>query len=199
MSRVARNTLTLNMGRVVSMAISADGQRIVSQSADRTLKVWDTTSGQQIVTLSGNAASRLSSVAFSPDGRRIVGGLLGPHSEGVGPDERPGDFDAQRSRWTECLALAFSPDGQRIVSGSRDDTVKLWDATSGHETLTLRGTQVRSSVAFSPDGRRIVSGLDDAEVVGCRKRPEESSLRGHTCPVKSVAFSPDGRELSVDH
>ena len=56
-------------------------------------------------------------------------------------------------------SVAFSPDGKRIVSGSQDQTVKVWDADKGTETLTLKGhTQLVTSVAFSPDGKRIVSG-----------------------------------------
>jgi hypothetical protein len=59
-------------------------------------------------------------------------------------------------------SVAFSPDSRRIVSGSRDNTLKLWDATTGQEILTLkRPSQPVMSVAFSPDGRRIVSGSSD--------------------------------------
>jgi WD40 repeat protein len=55
--------------------------------------------------------------------------------------------------------VAFSPDGRRIVSGSIDGALKVWDAESGQETLTLKGhTDQVASVAFSPDGLRIVSG-----------------------------------------
>ena len=55
--------------------------------------------------------------------------------------------------------MAFSADGKRIVSGSDDKTVKVWDADTGQETLTLKGhAGVCHSVAFSPDGKRIVSG-----------------------------------------
>ena len=40
-----------------------------------------------------------------------------------------------------------------------DKTVKVWDAASGQEVLTLKGhTDAVTSVAFSPDGKRIVSG-----------------------------------------
>ena len=49
--------------------------------------------------------------------------------------------------------------GNRIASGSRDKTVRVWDAATGLEALSLKGhTSSVSSVAFSPDGKRIVSG-----------------------------------------
>jgi WD40 repeat protein len=58
--------------------------------------------------------------------------------------------------------VSFSPDGKRIVSGSSDNTLKVWDAQTGQETLTLKGHYDRVlSVSFSPDGKRIVSGSYD--------------------------------------
>ena len=46
--------------------------------------------------------------------------------------------------------------------GSHDKTLKVWDAETVAETLTLRGhSDAVSSVPFSPNGRRIVSGSWD--------------------------------------
>ena len=54
--------------------------------------------------------------------------------------------------------MAFSPDGKRLASASRDQTVKVWDAVTGQEILTLKGhTSGVTSVAFSPDGKRLAS------------------------------------------
>ena len=58
--------------------------------------------------------------------------------------------------------VAFSADGRRIVSGSSDKTVKVWNATTGKELVTLKGHNSSVwGVAFSPDGERIVSGSYD--------------------------------------
>ena len=55
--------------------------------------------------------------------------------------------------------MAFSPDGKRSSAAAVISTLKVWDAVSGQETLTLKGhTHSVMGVAFSPDGKKIVSG-----------------------------------------
>src|SRR5207248_3185512 len=98
------------------------------------------------------------SVAFSPDGQRIITGST---------DQTAKVWEAGSGQELLTLkghsgwigSVAFSPDGQRIVTGSSDQTAKVWEAASGRELHTLKGHGAPIwSVAFSSDGQRIVTG-----------------------------------------
>ena len=101
---------------------------------------------------------------------------------------------------SEVYAVTFSPDGRRIVSGSRDNSVRVWDSSTGEVENVLEGhTDWVLSVAFSPDGRRIVSGSYDnsVRVWDTSTGEVENMLERHTNSVSSVAFSLDGRRRIV--
>ncbi|NEQ19179.1 MAG: hypothetical protein F6K28_04675 [Microcoleus sp. SIO2G3] len=109
----------------------------------------------------------------------------------------------EQNRWQHTNgvnSVAFSPNGEKIVTGSNDQTVRLWDASTGKPIgqPLIGHTNGVNSVAFSPDGEKIVSSSDDKTVRlwdASTGKPIGQPLIGHTDRVLSVAFSPDGEKI----
>jgi WD40 repeat protein len=96
-------------------------------------------------------------------------------------------------------AVAFSPDGKQITSGSGDQTVKLWDATTGNLQKTLAGHLGRvGTIVFSPDGKQIASGSRDETIKlwDAITGDLQQTLIGHSGYVKAIAFSLDGKQIA---
>ena len=187
------STLQGHENWVCSVAFSPDGKRIVSGSADRTVRVWDVQSGECLQTLVGHE-NWVMSVAFSPDGLQIVSGSA---------DRTVRVWDAQSG---ECLrsltghghgvwSVAFSPDGSQIVSGSADRTIRLWDAQwdaqSDAQWDAQRDTQRNAQVE---QGKAKKNSTKKKNSTNSNKPLQV--LKGHEHGVWTVAFSPDGKTLA---
>ena len=116
-------------------------------------------------------------IAYSPDGTRLaVASSIGiwlydtatlqvENSPRLHRDRRNGAVALLTGHTDWVYSVVFSPDGNTIASGSRDSTVRLWDARTGTLIHTLTGHKsVVFSVAFSPDGNTLASGGGDDTV-----------------------------------
>ena len=130
----------------------------------------DYTKFKCLKTLEGNS-NYVNSVAYSPDGTKIISGSGNSFEENN--DNTIKIWDVTTGECLETLgensnyvnSVAYSPDGTKIISGSDDKTVKIWDANTGACLKTLEGhSDWVESVAYSPDGTKIISGSWDRTI-----------------------------------
>jgi hypothetical protein len=148
------------------------------------------------IALTGHT-SGVTSVAFSPDGKRLATAGGGGDQVKVWDAATGQEIRTLKGHTSVVWGVAFSPDGLRLASAGQDG-VKMWNAATGQEIRTLKGhTRVVTSVAFSPDGTRLASaGQDGVKVWDVATGQEARTLKGHSGGVTSVAFSPDGQRLA---
>ncbi|HKX30600.1 MAG TPA: caspase family protein [Blastocatellia bacterium] len=96
-------------------------------------------------------------------------------------------------------SLAISPDGKLLASTRSDDSIQLWDLSTGSYLRSLTGHNgYITNIVFSPDGKMIAGGSTNRTVAfwDVNSGSFTRSFQGHTQSVYSVAFSPDGKTLA---
>jgi WD40 repeat protein/serine/threonine protein kinase len=190
-------TLRGHRAEVSSVAFSPDGERLASASWDRTVKFWDLSTRRAVHSL--EHSDRVFCVTFSPDGRRLASGSNDVRVWDAKTGARLltcSENPADPLIWVS--GVSFHPDGRRLASANGNNTVHIWDSSTGKALDVLRG-HGPSSVCFSPDGERLASaGYDQSVTVwNTASGAELHTLRGHTALwVSSVAWAPDGQRLA---
>jgi WD40 repeat protein len=178
------------------VAVTPDGQQIVTGARDGPARLWDAVGGRVIRSFAPPSGG-VSAVAATPDGQRIITG--GDDGTARFWDAASGhEIFSLKRHFGRVLCVAMTPDGQRLVTGSYDNTAKLWDAASGRELLTFKGhSDGVLSVAVTSDGQRLVTGSIDgkAKVWDMASGRELLSLQGHTGAVWSITLTLDGQRI----
>jgi WD40 repeat protein len=199
-------TLIGHSKHVTSLALSADGQVAISASSDRTLRVWDVTTGRELRILTENS-DMFAKVVMSADGQLAISTLenalkvwdvttgreirtLAGHSNNMN------SVAVDAGKRYKDNGVALSADGLFAISSS-GNTLIVWDVVTGRELRTLVGhDRTVYGVALNADGRLAVStSYDDGtiKVWDVTTGRELHTLTGHNGMVYSVTLSANGQ------
>jgi WD40 repeat protein len=175
---------------------------LVTGSEDKSLRVWDLDTGNQVgEPLLGHDAG-VKKIAASPNGHWIVSGAKNGSilvwevaaNETVTELKRvPVSFKGhEKSFWGP--SVVFAPDSETFASASSDETVCVWKRETGEIVLgPLKVGSMAYSVAYSPDGKKLAAGTEEHIIVWNTKTGKE--LLKIEQRAFRVAFIPDGLRL----
>ncbi|MCB9451478.1 MAG: TIR domain-containing protein [Anaerolineaceae bacterium] len=207
-----------------TVAISADGNWVLSGYQDGRVILWSTSQGAREAITSWSAHEKgIDAMAFNPDGSMALTSGEDRHirlwdvnrTQQVEEDfvDNPDPSDDFEGHTGAVLALAFCCDASdvapelanRFASGSETGELFLWNINDHTSEQVSAHKAAINAVAFSPDGKILVSASSDNTLIAWDVAVDpvsgESSLkpigtfRQHTGPVRSVDFSADGKLL----
>jgi DNA-binding beta-propeller fold protein YncE len=145
------HTLTNHSDWVNCVAISPTHEIIASGSHDKSIKIWNLQTGQEIRTLKGHS-DHVHSVAFSPDGQILASTSF----ETIKLWDLKTGQNIATLDWHSnyIVSVAFSPDGQ-ILASSSFETIKLWYLKTKQEITILTEQFEDSYLAVNPYGQAI--------------------------------------------
>ncbi len=190
-----------------AITYSADGQRLAAGGTTAggkkgIVKVIDLQSWRLL--WSADIDSVATSVAFSPDGKRLAirnpSGFVSIREAETGKQLISFTPPFKMPFSSSSASLAFSPDGKLLVASGADEAFHLCDVATGKLVRSFVGENGSPimPVAWSPDGHSLASAVG-SELrlwdVGTGKLT--STFKTEKSPLLSVAFSPDATRLAV--
>jgi WD40 repeat protein len=204
---------------VCAIALAPGGAIVASTDGSQTIRLWEMATGQELDTFEGGRAKpvKVRCLTFSPDGKVLAASIYPTPLQEEDPNivqlwDVAAGKEIGSGHWDTIRAAVYSQDGKTLTTLGSDNTICIWDATTGQQLRVFNGHRsVVATASFSPDGKKLaVAGSDGSawlwDVVNgqeLRKWDIVSAQELRKLKAKNekyfaaVKFSPDGQSLAT--
>lgn len=181
---------------VTGVAFAPDGSLLAVSDKSGKVSLWNVSNGEKQSEFLADSA--VLSVAFSPDGTKLVGGLDGRANTVVWDLPSRAKL-AELAQVGDVVSVVFSADGEWVATGDHLGVIHLWNARDFSKPTPLLSYQLNDNVlnlAFSPDRRWLLAGSSGgyAHLLDTSQGREVARL-AHVGGVTGFAFTPDNQRL----
>ncbi|KAF2156234.1 hypothetical protein K461DRAFT_252256, partial [Myriangium duriaei CBS 260.36] len=187
---------------VNAVSFSPDGELLASASSDKTVRMWNAQTGEQMQLLKGHKSS-VKLVSFSPDGSILVS-ISSPRAIRLWNVRNGQEIRRHRRRGASVVSFALSPDSKILALAfalaSSQGEIRLYDMITGTKMQSLRGDSMKvSAVVFSPIDDTLAFASEDKTVVLWDYETGEfvKQIYGLETGITALRFSPDGKTISM--
>jgi WD40 repeat protein len=181
--------LTGHTGKINGLQFSPDNARLVSGSADKTLRVWDVAAGSEFA--KAETANEITAVTWVLGGKQLASGggdaliRLWELPAQAGGALKPGKELKGHTKPVTCLQT-ITRDGKQILSGSQDGSVRLWAVDQARQVRQMDHGAPVTAVAVSPDRKTVASaGGNSARLWSTDKGQMLGEMKGdHTARLR---------------
>ena len=191
---------------ILSASFSPDGESLVTSSRDRSVKLWNPTTGEETASLQGHKGA-VYAHTFSPDGKTLITGSsdktvrVWQFRKGA----KVKQIASLKGHAERITCLHFSPDGSQFASASSDNTIRLWDSKTHETRHVIKGhTDSVNVVRFSPDSSLLASGSGkwinrpaEAKLWDAESGEQISEIAGHKGSLEWLDFSHSGELIAT--
>jgi WD40 repeat protein len=184
--------IVAHTGGAVGVALNPATPQAVTAGADKTIKLWDLTTGKESKTIA-TLGEAISNLAVSRD-FALVGVTSGKTAKVIQVGD--GKEVASIAHPVDVVSINLSADKTRLITGGADNLARVWEVQTGRLLQIYSHAGAVRGVAFHPSQPLVVTASAD-KTAAVQPFALTRSTPVSTKPLRAIVMTPDSARLVI--